>query len=66
VDAVFRNRRRQLDDLQRDVRERFDREQRDLRQEIRTLLTPEQQVKFDQWVEPLGQGRRGRGPRPPD
>jgi Spy/CpxP family protein refolding chaperone len=69
VDAVLRSRRERLDQLQREVGDRFEREQHELRTEIRALLTPDQQEKFDRWVEETsrrGQGRRNRPPRPPD
>jgi Spy/CpxP family protein refolding chaperone len=47
--------------LQRDVRGRFDDEQRTLREEIRKVLTPEQQEKFERTLErrPRGRGRGG-------
>ena len=34
--------------MQREVRERFEAEQRSLRDEIRKVLTPEQQQKFEE------------------
>jgi Spy/CpxP family protein refolding chaperone len=42
---------------------RAEQEQRDLRAEIRKVLTPEQQQRFDRWLEaaPRGRGGRGRG-----
>ena len=67
IDAILKSRRQRLDELQRDVRSRFDREQQELRDEIRKVLTPEQQQQFDKLMqdEPRGPGRRGRPPRPP-
>jgi Spy/CpxP family protein refolding chaperone len=55
VEAVLTASREHVESLQRDVRERLDAEQRNLRDEIRKVLTPEQQQKFDQ-----SQGERGR------
>jgi uncharacterized membrane protein len=51
-------RRGRLDTL-RDVRDRFDAERRTVRDEIRNVLTPEQQQKFDA-MEKDGRGRPGR------
>ena len=52
--------RSRVETLQRDVRERFDAEQRSLRESIRQVLTPEQQQKFDQREKERGRfGRRG-------
>jgi hypothetical protein len=62
IKTVLEARRERLDTLQRDVRDRFEHEQRELRDEIRAVLTPEQQPKFDKWIEQEGaRGRRGRG-----
>lgn len=62
VEGVLRASRTRVEQLQRDVRERFDAEQRSLRAEIREELTPEQQERFDRWMEraPRGRGQRGR------
>jgi Spy/CpxP family protein refolding chaperone len=60
VEAVLTASREQVERLQRDVRERLDAEQRGLRDEIRKILTPEQQQKFDQSQRERGRfGRRG-------
>ena len=66
IEGVLRSRRERIDQFQRDTRARFEIEQRALRDEIRQLLTPEQQQKFDRWMDeaPRG-GRRNRGFRPP-
>ena len=42
-----------------DVRGRFDEEQRSLHEEIRKILTSDQQTRFDRFIQ---EGRRGRGP----
>jgi hypothetical protein len=66
VDVVLRASRQRLDQFQQDTRDRFEREQQSLRQDIRKLLTPEQQQKFDRWIEQNPpRGRRGRPPGPP-
>ena len=61
VEDVLTARRTSMEALQRDVRSRFEAEQRHLRDEIRKVLTPEQQEKFDKNEE----GRRGFGRRGP-
>jgi hypothetical protein len=62
VKTVLDARRERLDRLQREIRGRFENEQRELRDEIRAVLTPEQQPKFDRWIEQEeARGRRGRG-----
>ena len=59
VDQALASSRGRLDTLQRDVRDRFDAERRTVRDEIRGVLTPEQQQKFDA-MEKDGRGRPGR------
>jgi Spy/CpxP family protein refolding chaperone len=60
VEEVLTSRRASMETLQRDVRGRFEAEQRSLRDEIRTVLTPEQQEKFDKNEKERGRfGRRG-------
>ena len=64
VQAIFDERRGRLEAVQRDVVARAEAERRALQQEIRKVLTPEQQTRFDRWVaeQPMGRGRgRGRG-----
>jgi Spy/CpxP family protein refolding chaperone len=70
VDEIFERRRGRLEQIRSEVRAKFDGEQRDLRDEIRKVLTPDQQKRFDKWLleEPMpgmrGGGRgmgRGRG-----
>lgn len=60
IEQILTASRTRVETLQRDVRERFDAEQRSLRDEIRQVLTPEQQQKFDQREKERGRfGRRG-------
>jgi Spy/CpxP family protein refolding chaperone len=60
VEEVLTARRTSMETLQRDVRGRFEAEQRSLRDEIRKVLTPEQQEKFDKNEKERGRfGRRG-------
>jgi hypothetical protein len=60
IEEVLTARRTRLETVQREVRERFDAEQRSLRDEIRSVLTPEQQQKFDKNQQERGRfGRRG-------
>ncbi len=69
VEGVLKSRRERLNQLQHDVRERFEREQQELRTEIRKVLTPEQQQKYDRLIEEApqrGPGWRERGMPPPD
>jgi Spy/CpxP family protein refolding chaperone len=62
VKAIFDARRARLEEVQREVIARAEQERRALQDEIRTVLTPEQQTRFDRWIaeQPLGRGR-GRG-----
>lgn len=66
LEKILTDRRTRMEQFNRDVRTRFETEQQDLRSEIRTLLSPEQQKPFDEWIKvnPLGgpPGRRGGGP----
>lgn len=64
LDDVFARRRLRLESIQRDVRGRFEEEQREMREEIRTILTAEQWATFREWLRrPLGHNQR-RPPRP--
>jgi hypothetical protein len=60
VARILRESRDRIEGLQRDVRQQFDREQQNLREEIRKVLRPEQQQRFE---ETFGRGMRGRGRR---
>ena len=60
VEEILTARRARLETVQREVRERFDTEQQGLRDEIRAVLTPDQQQKFDANERERGRfGRRG-------
>ena len=59
VDQALASSRNRLETMQRDGRDRFDAERRTVRDEIRNVLTPEQQQKFDA-MEKDGRGRPGR------
>ena len=48
-----------IESLQHDVRQQFDREQQNLRDELRKVLRPDQQERFEQTFG-RGRGRRGR------
>jgi Spy/CpxP family protein refolding chaperone len=69
IEQIFESRREPLERAQREMRERMEREQREFQNEIRKVLTPEQQPKFDRWLEQdrsRGRGRRGRPPEAPE
>ena len=51
IEHIFRERRDRLEGVQRDVIARAEQEQRELQAEIRKVLTPEQQPRFDRWLE---------------
>lgn len=61
VRAIFDDRRPRLEEVQRDLLARAGQEQRELQAEIRQVLTPEQQQRFDRWLQEQPRGRRGRG-----
>lgn len=66
VETILRASRDRVEQLQRDVRIRFDEEQRSLHDDIRQVLTPEQQERFERIVQDGRRGRgagRGRGPQ---
>jgi hypothetical protein len=58
VVTVLEASRDRVQQLQREARGRFDDEQQRLREEIRGLLRPDQQERFEKWS---GPGPRGRG-----
>ena len=62
VQSIFDGRRPHLEAIQREMATRASDEQRELQAEIRKVLTPDQQVRFDQWLEQQPRGRRGRPP----
>jgi hypothetical protein len=51
VKKILDDRRGRLEQVHRDARDRFDAEQRDLHVAIRAVLRPEQQTRFDKFVE---------------
>jgi hypothetical protein len=65
LEQIFKNRGDRLADVQREVVERAEREQRELQGEIRAILDEGQQDRFDRWLRGsprgLGGGGRGRG-----
>jgi Spy/CpxP family protein refolding chaperone len=67
LDEVLKASRARAAITQREVRARFEDEQRTLHSQIRQILTPDQQVRFDRWVEQVGREfGRGRGERRPN
>jgi Spy/CpxP family protein refolding chaperone len=62
IDQALTSSRNRLETLQRDVRDRFDAERRAVQDEIRSVLTPDQQRRFDA-LEKDGRGRPGRRAR---
>ena len=62
VEAIFADRRQRLEQVQNDLVARAEQEQRELQGEIRKVLTPDQQQRFDQWLAEAHRSRRGRGP----
>ena len=62
VRAVLETRRERLEQMQTEVHDRFEREQASLRDEIRKVLTPGQQQKFEKWLA-AAPPQRGRGMR---
>jgi len=51
VNKILAERRDRLDAVHREARERFENEQRDLRAAIRAVLKPEQQTRFDKFLD---------------
>lgn len=64
LEDVFATRRERLLGFSREARERFEAEQRELRREITGILTPEQQARFERWLERTPR-RRGMRPNQP-
>jgi len=64
LEAVLARRRERLLTFNREARDRFETEQRELRREIAGILSPEQQRRFEEWLErPRRGGRRLAPPR---
>jgi Spy/CpxP family protein refolding chaperone len=54
IDEIFARRRQHLEQIRGEVRAKFETEQTGLRNEIRKVLTPDQQKRFEQWLlEPM-------------
>jgi hypothetical protein len=51
VKTILDDRRGRLEQVHRDARDRFDQEQRELHAAIRAILRPDQQQKFDRFLE---------------
>jgi hypothetical protein len=51
VKKIMDDRRDRLEAVHREARERFDKEQRDLHAAIRAVLRPEQQTRFDKFLD---------------
>jgi len=67
LEPIFEDRRKRLDAMHDDVVARTEREQRDFQDEIRKVLTAEQEQRFQRWLDEYDapRGRRGgRGPGP--
>lgn len=64
VEQIFESRRKGLEAVQDEVIARAQQEQRELQDEIRKVLTPEQQQRFDKWLAEAPRGRRGGGRGP--
>ncbi len=66
VEAILSGRREKLEQLNQDVIARAEKERQDMQSEIRAVLTPEQQRRFDEWLARApGRGPFGRGMRGP-
>lgn len=59
VQAIFDERRPHLEAVQREIATRAEEEQRGLQAEVRKVLTPDQQQRFDRWLQEQPRGRRG-------
>ena len=68
VEAILAARRQQLEQLNQDAVTRAETERAAMQSEIRAVLTPEQQKRFDEWLARaprFGRGMRGGPSRPP-
>src|SRR5262245_56871874 len=63
LEPILNERRKRLQAVQEDVVARAEKEQQEMQAEIRKVLTPEQQQRFDRWLQNAPRGRRG--PPPP-
>jgi Spy/CpxP family protein refolding chaperone len=60
VQAIFDERRSHLEGVRREIATRAEQEQRELQAEVRKVLTPDQQARFDRWLAEQPRGRRLR------
>lgn len=60
--GIFEARRPRLRSMQQEMAARAADERRQLQAEVREVLTPDQQVRFDRWLERQPQPRGRRGP----
>jgi len=65
LEAVFERRRERLGSVNREMRQRFEAEQDELRREINEILTPEQQQRFEAWLSRAPHRGLRRPPEPP-
>jgi hypothetical protein len=65
LDKILADRRTRNEDIRAEMQARFDKEQRDFRETIAKILTPDQRTRFEDWLarEPLPGIRGGRGRR---
>ncbi|OFW07419.1 MAG: hypothetical protein A3H96_05460 [Acidobacteria bacterium RIFCSPLOWO2_02_FULL_67_36] len=62
IEEIFKARRPRLEAVQDEMVKRAQQEQHDFQEEIRKILTPEQQQRFERWLQEAPRGRgRGRG-----
>jgi Spy/CpxP family protein refolding chaperone len=50
LDAILARRRQRIEQVQGEVQARFEAEQREMRDEIAKILTPDQRKKFEGWL----------------
>jgi Spy/CpxP family protein refolding chaperone len=60
IRGIFDERRSHLETVQREIASRAEKEQQELQAEVRQVLTPDQQERFDRWLAQQRRGRRGR------
>jgi len=65
LEAIFERRRERLGSVNREMRQRFEAEQDELRREINEILTPEQQQRFEAWLSRAPHRGLRRPPEPP-
>ena len=66
LEPIFEDRRKRLESMHDEVVAKTEKEQRDFQDEIKNVLTPDQQQRFQRWLDEAPRGRRGGGrPGPP-